>query len=62
MFDWPQLMALGLHRLRLTPAVFWNLTPVELTIMAGGLPGRAPVVTRGRLAELCAAFPDEKTE
>jgi len=62
MFVWPEMMALGLHQLRLTPEVFWKLTPVELTIMAGAMPGRAPVVTRGRLAELCAQFPDEKTE
>jgi len=33
--DWPGLMRAGLHGLRLTPAQFWALTPVELMIMLG---------------------------
>jgi len=61
-FDWRALMHLGLHHLRLAPEVFWQLTPVELTIMAGGLPGAAPALTRARLEELCAEFPDRDKE
>lgn len=62
LFDWPSLMALGMHQLGLAPEVFWGLTPVELTIMAGGMAGAVPVVTRERLDELCAAFPDNIME
>ena len=28
--DWPGLLRVGLHQLRLEPAVFWRLTPMEL--------------------------------
>ncbi|MEM1299882.1 MAG: phage tail assembly chaperone, partial [Pseudomonadota bacterium] len=28
--DWPHLMRLGLGALRLSPEVFWNMTPNEL--------------------------------
>ncbi|MBV1864289.1 MAG: phage tail assembly chaperone [Rhodobacteraceae bacterium] len=62
LFDWPSVMALGMHQLGLAPEVLWGLTPVELTIMAGGMAGAVPVVTRERLDELCIAFPDEKME
>lgn len=56
--DWLALMRLGLFQLRLTPEQFWQLTPVELTVMAGGMPGVNPSMTRGLLEELCAEFPD----
>ncbi len=56
-FDWPALMRAGLHELRLEPARFWALTPVELLIMLGIEAGSAPV-TRARLEELAARFPD----
>ncbi|AWD23239.1 rcc01693 family protein [Fuscovulum blasticum] len=55
--DWPGLMRAGLNGLGLEPAVFWRLTPVELRIMLGIEQGAAPL-TRARLAELAAAFPD----
>lgn len=55
--DWPGLLRVGLHELRLDPAVFWRLTPVELRIMLGAESG-VPPLTRARLAELAAAFPD----
>lgn len=56
-FDWPGLMRAGLNGLGLEPAVFWNLTPVELRIMLGAEAG-SPPLGRARLAELAAAFPD----
>lgn len=55
--DWPELMRLGLHGLRLEPRVFWGLTPAELAMMAGEVAG-SPPLTRSRLAELIAAWPD----
>jgi uncharacterized phage protein (TIGR02216 family) len=39
-FPWEEALALGLHRLRLTPREFWALTQRELiTIAAGGRMG-----------------------
>ncbi len=55
--DWPGLMRTGLHGLRLEPGVFWRLTPVELRVMLGEAEG-VPPLTRARLEELAAAFPD----
>jgi uncharacterized phage protein (TIGR02216 family) len=36
-FPWEEAMALGLNRLRLTPDLFWSLTPRELLLIANGL-------------------------
>jgi uncharacterized phage protein (TIGR02216 family) len=55
--DWRGLMRAGLNGLGLEPAAFWRLTPVELRIMLGA-EQLAPPLTRARLAELAAAFPD----
>lgn len=55
--DWPGLMRAGLHGLGLTPDAFWRLTPVELKIMLGA-DRTSPALTRARLDELAAAFPD----
>jgi uncharacterized phage protein (TIGR02216 family) len=55
--DWPGLLRAGLFELRLTPEVFWRLTPVELKIMLGAA-NTAPALTRARLEELARAFPD----
>jgi uncharacterized phage protein (TIGR02216 family) len=55
--DWAGLMRAGLGELRLTPREFWQLSPVELRIMLGADATRAPL-TRARLEELAAAFPD----
>lgn len=55
--DWPALMRLGLRDLRLHPRDFWALTPAELMLMAGLDPARAPL-SRARLDELAARFPD----
>lgn len=57
--DWPALMRAGLHGLGLTPEQFWRLTPLELRMMLGA-EQIAPPLTRARLAELAAAFPDMK--
>lgn len=59
--DWPGLMRVGLHGLGLAPEAFWRLTPVELRIMLGA-EAMVPPLTRARLAELAAAFPDDKKE
>lgn len=57
--DWQGLMRVGLVGLRLTPEAFWRLTPIELRIMLGAdQPSSA--LTRSRLDELAAAFPDAK--
>lgn len=50
-------MALGLHRLGLTPADFWALTPWELRVMAGQGGAQAPL-SRAALEALVARFPD----
>ncbi len=55
--DWPGLMRAGLGGLRLAPEVFWRLTPAELRLMLG-LEAAAPMLTRARLEELAAAYPD----
>jgi uncharacterized phage protein (TIGR02216 family) len=57
LIDWRGLMRVGLHELRLTPDQFWRLTPAELRVMMGVEAGAAPL-TRARLGELAAAFPD----
>jgi uncharacterized phage protein (TIGR02216 family) len=59
--DWRGLLQAGLHELRLEPAVFWRLTPVELKIMLGR-ENLVPPLTRARLAELAAAFPDVRKD
>ena len=55
---WSGLMQLGLVQLRLRPAVFWDLTPAELMLMAG-LSGGRPALTRAGLDGLVARFPDK---
>ena len=56
-FDWGGLLRAGLCDLRLTPEVFWRLTPLELKLMLG-VDDAAPSLSRARLDELVAAFPD----
>lgn len=59
--DWPGLMRAGLHGLGLKPWEFWSLTPAELALMMGLEPGTgatAGAMTRARLDELAARFPD----
>ncbi|MGL4320650.1 MAG: rcc01693 family protein [Paracoccaceae bacterium] len=57
LIDWRGLMRVGLHELRLRPDQFWRLTPAELRIMMG-VDTATPPLTRARLSELAAAFPD----
>ena len=57
LIDWAGLMRAGLQGLHLTPDQFWRLSPIELRIMLGVETGATPV-TRTRLEELAAAFPD----
>ena len=52
-------MRAGLQGLGLTPEAFWRLTPVELRMMLGA-DALAPPLTRARLEELAAAFPDAR--
>ena len=59
--DWPGLMRAGLGRLRLSPDVFWRLTPAELALMLGD-PEAVPPLNRTRLEELARAWPDMATE
>lgn len=55
--DWPGLMRVGLTGLGLAPEAFWRLTPIELRMMLGA--EMAVPMTRARLDELLAAFPDQ---
>lgn len=55
--DWSGLMRAGLRGLGLRPDQFWSLTPAELALMLGVEAG-SPAMTRSRLAELTARFPD----
>lgn len=57
--DWAGLMRAGLGELRLHPEAFWKLSPIELRIMLGA-EAATPPLTRARLEELAAAFPDIK--
>lgn len=55
--DWAGLMRAGIGGLGLEPAAFWRLTPAELRVMLG-LEAAVPPLTRARLMEMAAAFPD----
>ena len=57
LIDWAGLMRAGLQGRGLAPDVFWRLSPIELRIMLGA-DSALPPLTRARLAELAAAFPD----
>ncbi|MBD9525582.1 phage tail assembly chaperone [Paracoccus sp. PAR01] len=61
--DWPGLMKMGMGPERmgglgLTPAMFWSLTPAELALMLGFEASVTAGMTRDRLAELAARYPD----
>ena len=56
--DWIGLMRAGLHQLRLSPAVFWALTPAELQIMLGAAGATTPM-GRMQFDALLRDFPDD---
>ena len=56
--DWPALIRAGLRDLRLTPDLFWGLTPFELGLMLGLDQSKAPM-NRAGLEEMIRAFPDD---
>jgi uncharacterized phage protein (TIGR02216 family) len=58
-FPWAGALALGLGRLRLTPDIFWSLTPKELILMAGGNVEASGALTAVALSDLMRRFPDE---
>ncbi|MBM1222565.1 phage tail assembly chaperone [Ponticoccus sp. SC2-23] len=60
-FDWAAMMRIGLHQLRLKPAEFWALTPLEFLVLLG-LEGGPPPMARARLEELSRAYPDGRTD
>jgi uncharacterized phage protein (TIGR02216 family) len=54
-------MAAGLGLLRLSPAVFWSMTPRELAAALRGLLGPAhldPALSRASLSALMRRYPD----
>lgn len=54
-------MAIGFGVLRLSPRDFWAMTPREFERAAGAvLPRRGRAPSRGELAALMSAFPDER--
>jgi len=55
--DWPALMKAGMGGLRLSPDVFWRLTPAELALMLGLADVPTPL-GRARLDALAAQYPD----
>ncbi|MBX9468251.1 MAG: phage tail assembly chaperone [Rhizobium sp.] len=56
-FPWGAAMTLGLSRLRLSPDVFWRLSLLELSAMAGVF-GQAAGLSRREVEALMARFPD----
>ena len=59
--DWTGLMRLGLGALRLSPEVFWQMTPVELQRAlegAGILPLEGQMLLRKDLDRLMQDHPD----
>jgi uncharacterized phage protein (TIGR02216 family) len=50
-------MRAGIRGLGLRPAEFWALTPAELALMLG-IEAGPQAMTRDRLAEMAARFPD----
>lgn len=49
-------MAIGLHRLRLSPDTFWRMTPREFAAALGARTPQTPSLERFRA--LMASFPD----
>ncbi|WP_338022075.1 rcc01693 family protein [Allorhizobium sonneratiae] len=60
-FPWEAVMETGLGLLRLSPKVFWRLTPREFAAMAGLKRTTSAPLTRADLQALMARYPDERT-
>ena len=61
--DWDWLMGAGLGLLRLRPADFWTMTPLELGAALKGILGDAATAMppgRRDLTDLMARYPDSK--
>lgn len=56
-FEWGTLMRAGIRGAGLKPWEFWRLTPAELMLILGQ-EGQGRALSRGRLDELLADFPD----
>ncbi len=59
-FAWGELLRAGCA-LGMTPRDVWELTPAELAFLLGKDGSSAPL-SRARLEELAAAFPDESED
>lgn len=63
--DWPGLMRLGLGALRLSPEVFWSMSPAELRLALEGAglltPETQLPMDHNTLATLMAQHPDHPT-
>ncbi|MCO6389505.1 phage tail assembly chaperone [Aliihoeflea aestuarii] len=57
-FPWDDVLETGLGLLRLSPAVFWAMTPREFAFSAGLVRKRTPAPERDDLQALMARFPD----
>ena len=58
-FPWEGAIGLGLGVLRLSPDVFWRMTPRELALALKAVQGAAPAsIDRATLNELMTRFPD----
>ncbi len=57
LLDWAGLMRAGIGGPGLLPRDFWALTPFELRVLLG-LEATAAPLTRARLEDLTARFPD----
>ena len=55
--EWRALQRVGLSDLRLSPEVFWDLTPFELSLLLG-LDLAASPLTFDRFSALTREFPD----
>lgn len=60
--DWSALMRAGVSQRGLRPAEFWDLTPAELLLVLGVSGSQAGPMSRGRLMELMARWPDKGKE
>lgn len=60
--DWPGLMRLGLGALRLSPEIFWSMSPAEFRLALEGAgflqPESQLPMDRQALASLMIAHPD----